>query len=173
MMELLLNKWIYFLARPLDQWKSLKQGGKMVKEGTPAPAFTVTTHEGKQVSLKDYLGKNVVLWFYPKADTPGCTLEGCGFRDRISKFKEKNTVVLGVSFDTAEENMAFSRKFQFPFPLLCDTERKIGMAYGACTSPTDKNAARIGYVINPEGIVQKAYPKVDAREFPEQALAEI
>ena len=145
----------------------------MLNPGDKAPDFKVQTHAGKTVSLSDFKGKTVVLWFYPKADTPGCTAEGCGFRDRLEKFTTKNAVVLGVSFDSADENMAFAKKFGFPFPLLCDTERQIGMAYGACEAKDAANAKRIGYMIDPSGKVKKAYPKVDAKEFPETVLGEL
>jgi len=91
----------------------------MLNVGDTAPRFTVKNHFGKDVSLSDFKGKKVVLWFYPKADTPGCTAEGCAFRDRVAKFNEKNTAVLGVSFDTVEENAKFAEKFGFEFPLLC------------------------------------------------------
>ncbi len=145
----------------------------MLTVGTNAPNFKVKNHLGDWVQLSDFSGKKVILWFYPKADTPGCTAEGCGFRDRLDRFKEKNATVLGVSFDSVEENMAFVKKFGFQYPLLCDTERQIGVAYGACKSPTDENASRIGYIIDEGGKVAKAYPKVDARSFPETVLAEL
>ena len=144
----------------------------MLTEGTAAPQFSVKSDDGKTVSLKDFLGKTIILWFYPKADTPGCTAEGCGFRDRMSQFTKKNAVVLGVSFDTVEENQAFKKKFGFPFPLLCDTERQIGVAYGACKDKTAKNATRIGYIIDPAGKIKRAYSSVDARSFPEQVLGD-
>jgi peroxiredoxin Q/BCP len=145
----------------------------MLEVGENVPEIKVKTHQGEFVSLSDFLGKNVILWFYPKADTPGCTAEGCGFRDRMQQFKDKNTVVLGVSFDTDEENRRFAEKFHFPFPLLCDTDRELGIAFGACKSETDKNAARIGYWIDTQGRVKRVYPKVDAKEFPEMVLKEI
>ncbi len=81
--------------------------------------------------------------------------------------------MLGVSFDTVEDSRAFAEKFNFPFSLLCDTERKIGMAYGACKSKEDGFASRIGYVIDPKGIVKRAYSKVDAKTFPETALQDV
>lgn len=145
----------------------------MLVVGTLAPDFTVKTHKGDTVSLKDFKGKKVILWFYPKADTPGCTAEGCGFRDRISQFKEKNTEVLGVSFDSVDENKAFATKFAFPFSLLCDTDKKIGLAYGACKNQDDKYPARIGYVIGGDGKILIAEPSVDAKTFPETVLKEI
>lgn len=142
----------------------------MLKVGDKAPNFSVETHEGKKISLKDFLGKTVVLWFYPKADTPGCTAEGCGFRDRMHSFKEKNAILLGVSFDTVKENQEFAKKYRFEFPLLCDVNREIGLAYGACQSKEAKNANRIAYVIDLHGNIQAAYSKVDAANFPETVL---
>jgi thioredoxin-dependent peroxiredoxin len=164
------SQFLYKIFKPIDLFISGKNGGKMLNIGDTAPDFTVETHQGKTVSLKDFRGKNLVLWFYPKADTPGCTAEGCGFRDRQGKFHEKNAVLLGVSFDTPAENMAFAKKYGFEFPLLCDTKRELGLAYGACKSASDKNAARIAYVIDPNGKIRAAYPKVDAANFPETVL---
>jgi len=168
-----LNDLIYKAVSPIDKWLSEKRGGTMLKVGDSAPEFTVKGHHGKDISLKDYRGKNVVLYFYPKADTPGCTAESCGFRDRINDYTAKNTVVFGVSFDTVAENKAFADKFGFPFTLLCDTEKIIGLAYGAVKTKDDAQASRIGYVIDPNGKVKGAYPKVDARTFPQTVLQEI
>ncbi len=142
----------------------------MLKVGDKAPSFTVQDHHGKTVSLEHFQGKKVVLWFYPKADTPGCTAEGCGFRDRQALFAEKNAILLGVSFDTVAENAAFARKFGFEFPLLCDTTRSIGMSYGACANDSEAYAKRIAYVIDGMGKIVSVYPKVDAKTFPETVL---
>ncbi len=144
----------------------------MLKVGDKAPAFKVQDHQGKEHSLDNYKSVKLVLWFYPKADTPGCTKEGCGFRDRKAQFEDKEAAILGVSFDTAAENTAFARKFGFEFPLLCDTERSVGMAYGACENPSDAHAKRIAYVIE-GGKITHAYPKVEAATFPETVLGEI
>ncbi len=145
----------------------------MLSVGDLAPPFSVSDHTGKNLTLESFLGKKVVLWFYPKADTPGCTAEGCGFRDRQSEFAAKNAVLLGVSFDSPQENAAFARKFGFEFPLLCDTSKAMGVAYGACANVSDKHAKRIAYVIDEKGRVEKVYPKVDAAAFPETVLQEI
>jgi thioredoxin-dependent peroxiredoxin len=139
--------------------------------GTPAPNFKVQTDKDVTVTLNDFAGKTVVLWFYPKADTPGCTREGCGFRDRQTDFAAKNVQVLGVSFDTVAENRAFAEKFNFPFPLLCDTQREIGVAYGACDSADARSAKRISYVIGADGLIQQVYAKVDTATHPEDVLA--
>jgi thioredoxin-dependent peroxiredoxin len=145
----------------------------MLKVGDQAPDFTVKSHTGEDISLSDFKGRRVVLWFYPKADTPGCTAEGCGFRDRQPIYAEKNTQILGVSFDTVEENKAFAEKFGFTFPLLCDTEREIGLAYGACDAKDAGYAKRISYVIDEEGRIAQAHEQVNAREHPEELLATI
>lgn len=145
----------------------------MLNVGSNAPTFSVLDHHGKKVDLTGLRGKKVVLWFYPKADTPGCTAEGCGFRDRQAQFNEKNAVLLGVSFDDVNDNAAFARKFGFEFPLLCDTERSLGLAYGACEKKEDTYAKRIAYVIDENGKVEKVFPKVDAASFPETVLGQI
>ncbi|MFN7133963.1 MAG: peroxiredoxin, partial [Myxococcales bacterium] len=115
----------------------------------------------------------VVLWFFPKADTPGCTAEGCSFRDLKAEFEKKNAVILGASFDTAAENRAFAEKFHFNFPLLCDTDRALGLAYGAADSRDAPNARRIGVVIDPEGKIKEYLPKVDARTYPTDVLERV
>ncbi len=143
----------------------------VLSAGDIAPDFCVKSHKGEDVKLSDFRGKTVLLWFYPKADTPGCTKEGCGFRDRIAEFEQKNVQVFGVSFDTVEENKAFAEKFEYNFPLLCDTKRDIGMAYGACDDAQAANAKRISYLIGPDGTIKHSFGKVDAINHPQEALA--
>ena len=96
----------------------------MLQAGTDAPDFSVKDHNGNTVSLKDCKGKKVILWFYPKADTPGCTMEGQGFRDDFKSFEGKNVQIFGVSLDNEADNKAFAEKFSFPYPLLCDVNRE-------------------------------------------------
>ena len=96
----------------------------MLEIGSEAPDFLVNDHNGNRVSLKDLRGNKVVLWFYPKADTPGCTMEGKGFRDDHKQFEGKNTLIYGVSLDNEADNKAFAEKFSFTFPLLCDVGRR-------------------------------------------------
>ncbi|MBN9682559.1 MULTISPECIES: peroxiredoxin [unclassified Corallococcus] len=145
----------------------------MLKQGDVAPEFTVQDSTGKTHRLSDYRGKNVVLWFYPKADTPGCTAEGCSFRDHKTQYESKDTAILGISFDTPEENQAFSQKFGFNFPLLCDVDRKVGLAYGAADDASASNARRVGVVIGPDGRIKEWHAKVDARAFPQEALSRL
>ncbi|GJL79542.1 MAG: peroxiredoxin [Nitrospinaceae bacterium] len=135
----------------------------MLEVGTQAPDFSVQDHHGKQVSLKDFRGKKVVLWFYPKADTPGCTMEGQGFRDDYQKFEGKNTVILGVSLDGVADNKAFAEKYSFPFQLLCDVNREIALAYHAVQNAGDQYASRISYVIGEDGKIKEAVEKVDTK----------
>src|SRR3954465_5735145 len=101
-----------------------------IVEGKKAPAFTLPDQDGKNISLSDFTGKNVVLYFYPKDDTPGCTKEACGFRDSYDQFKTRGAVILGVSPDPAKAHQKLPDKFSLPFPLLIDDQKKIINAYG-------------------------------------------
>src|SRR5882724_12031347 len=101
-----------------------------LKEGAVAPEFTVATSGGGKISLADYRGKNVILYFYPKDDTPGCTKEACAFRDHFADFEQQGAVVLGVSTDPVKKHDKFVGKFKLPFMLLADEDRKIVEAYG-------------------------------------------
>lgn len=142
----------------------------MLKVGDKAPDFVSQDHTGKRISLADLRGKTVVLWFYPKADTPGCTAEGCGFRDLSNDYNRKNVVILGVSVDGAVANSAFATKYGFEFPLLCDVDRSVSVAYGACDDAAAVKAKRIGVVIDASGIIKAYYPTVDAQSFPAQVI---
>jgi len=135
----------------------------MLQPGTEAPAFTVNDHNGNSINLKDYLGKKLVLWFYPKADTPGCAMEGQGFRDDFKKFEEKGIQVFGVSLDNEKDNKAFADKFLFSYPLLCDVNKDIALAYHAIKSADDKYAARISYVIGEDGKILESIENVDTK----------
>ncbi|MCL0044659.1 peroxiredoxin [Nitrospinaceae bacterium] len=135
----------------------------MLGKETRAPGFSVKDHNGNTVSLADFNGKKVVLWFYPKADTPGCAIEGKGFRDDYEKFAQKNTVILGVSLDNETDNKAFAEKFNFPYPLLCDVNQEIALAYEAVKGPEDEYASRITYVIGEDGNILEAISQVDTK----------
>ncbi len=135
----------------------------MLEEGSQAPDFSVNDHNGNRVSLQDFKGKKLTLWFYPKADTPGCTIEGKGFRDDYEKFQAKNTAVLGVSVDNEADNKAFAEKFSFPYPLLCDTDRTLSLAYHAVDSVEEGYAKRISYVIDETGKIISAISEVDTK----------
>ena len=135
----------------------------MLQPGADAPEFSVNDHNGKKINLKDFLGKKIVLWFYPKADTPGCTMEGQGFRDNFEKFEQKDIKIFGVSLDNESENKAFAEKFSFPYPLLCDVNREVALSYHAVNSKEDQYAARISYVIGEDGKILESIENVDTK----------
>ena len=143
--------------------------------GKKAPAFSAPTQSGETVSLKDLKGKPVVLFFYPKDDTPGCTVESCGFRDAYGELK-KHAVVLGVSPDSAASHAKFAKKFELPYPLLADTEKKIVADYGvwvekALYGKKYMGVARTTFVIDAEGKIARVFEKVKPEGHAEEVLA--
>jgi thioredoxin-dependent peroxiredoxin len=146
--------------------------GSMIEEGSTAPDFTAVTDEGDTVTLSSFRGKPVVLYFYPKDDTPGCTAQACGIRDAWGEFRARGAEVFGVSIDDAESHQAFREKHQLPFPLLVDSDRSIGNAYGIGTlEPRFPGYQRSTVVIGPDGTVVKALPNVDAATHADDVLA--
>jgi peroxiredoxin Q/BCP len=145
----------------------------MLQIGEPAPDFVLTSHQGKQIALAKLRGRKVILWFYPEADTPGWTAEGRGFRDQISDFDQNNIQVLGISFNDVEQNADFAEKNNFPFPLLCDTDRSVGVAYGACADSKARYASRVSFLIDEDGKLARIYDKVNPRDHPAQVLADV
>ena len=149
----------------------------MLKEGDKAPDFTSKDQNGNSVSLKDLKGRRVVLYFYPKDDTPGCTKEACGFRDAWKTIQKANTVVLGVSADSGASHQKFRDKYKLPFPLLTDADRKVMTAYGAYGEKMMYGKKTMGVIrstvwIGPDGKVRKHWARVaDAAAHPEQVLA--
>jgi thioredoxin-dependent peroxiredoxin len=145
----------------------------MLKVGDAAPDFTVRTHEDTPFTLSRLRGGKVLLWFYPKADTPGCTIEGRGFRDQQADFRALGVTVVGTSVDSVEENAAFARRYDFPFLLLCDTDRAVALAYGACEDPRAPNARRISYLIGEDGTVARVYEDVNPKDHPAKVLLDL
>ena len=135
----------------------------MLEVGTAAPEFSVQDHHGDTISLSGLRGKKFLLWFYPKADTPGCTMEGQGFRDDYQQFQDKNVTIFGVSLDGVADNKAFAEKYSFPYQLLCDVNREIALAYHAVKSADDKYASRITYVIDEDGKIAESIASVDTK----------
>ncbi len=136
--------------------------------GDPAPEFTAETDGGEKIQLTDFRGKNVVLYFYPRDNTPGCTIESCDFRDAISGFQDRNTVVLGVSPDSVQSHDKFKAKYKLPFPLISDANHAIAKAYGTWRekSMMGKNymgIVRSTFVIGTDGKIAAAYDKVKVR----------
>ena len=149
----------------------------MLSEGTKAPAFTLPDQNGQMHSLSDYAGKKVVLYFYPKDMTSGCTSQACNFRDMYPQFLEKGAVVLGVSKDSVESHKRFEEKHGLPFTLLSDTELEVIAAYdvfkpGKDGKPT-KSLVRTTYLIDENGIIAKAFGGVKPKENAAQMLGEL
>ncbi len=148
-----------------------------IQEGKAAPEFTLEDANGKQVSLEDFAGKNVILYFYPKDDTPGCTKEACGFRDSWKDIQKANAIVLGVSADGGESHQKFISKYKLPFPLLSDPDRKTMKTYGAYGDKMMYGKKTVGVIrstvwIGPDGKVRKHWARVaDAAKHPDQVLA--
>lgn len=145
----------------------------VLQVGDAAPDFRVQDHTGRERTLSEFKGKRVILYFYPKADTPGCTKESCGFRDHARDYTKLNAQILGASFDTVAENAAFVKKYDLNFPLLCDPTRTLGLAYGACEDAKAQYPARITYVIGADGKIERAFDKVDAKTHPFTLLEEM
>ena len=148
----------------------------MLEVGAKAPAFETVDQNGEKVSLGDFKGKHVVLYFYPKDDTSGCTKEACAFRDTFAEFRELDAEVLGVSVDDERSHKKFAEKYDLPFRLLVDTDKKIVEAYGAWGEKSMygrkyMGTNRITYVIDPKGRIAAVYPKVKAAEHADEILA--
>lgn len=144
--------------------------------GDAAPDFTARTDSGETVSLKSYRGKRVVLYFYPKDDTPGCTTQACGFRDQYPVIEERNAVVLGVSPDSARSHQRFKTKFDLPFTLLVDEDHAIAEAYGVWVEKSMYGKKYMGvershFVIDEQGRILDAQVKVKPEVSVETALA--
>lgn len=144
--------------------------------GDQAPDFTAATDSGDDFTLSSLKGKNVVLYFYPKADTPGCTKEACSFRDESPKIAAANTVVVGVSPDTSKAQAKFKEKFGLPFTLVADAEHKVAEAYGVWVEKSMYGKKYMGvdrttFVLDTEGKVKKVFPKVKVDGHTEEVLA--
>lgn len=147
----------------------------ILNEGTKAPDFKGTDQNGKEVKLNDFSGKKLILYFYPKDDTPGCTKEACNLRDNHSVLLQKGYAVLGVSPDNEVSHQKFISKYQLPFSLLADKDKTIMHAYGTWGEKNMygkivEGVIRTTYVINEEGIIQKVFKKVQTDTHTEQIL---
>ena len=148
------------------------------KVGIKAKNFTLPNQEGKLHTLKEYLGQWVVLYFYPKDDTPGCTVEACQFRDNFPKFKRSQTVVLGVSVDTVKKHAKFATKYELPFTLLSDEEKRVVELYGVWAKKKFMGREYMGilrtsFLIDPEGKIAKVYEDVKPSGHAEEVLRDI
>ncbi|MEK6301518.1 MAG: thioredoxin-dependent thiol peroxidase [Acidobacteriota bacterium] len=150
----------------------------MLSVGEKAPQFALNDTDGNKIKLSDFKGKKVVLYFYPKDLTPGCTVEACAFRDDIGAFKKLGAVVLGVSADTEKTHQKFTAKHDLNFPLLADVDHAVSEAYGAWQEKSMYGRkywgiARITYIIDEKGKVAKAYEKVKVATHSEEVIEAI
>jgi thioredoxin-dependent peroxiredoxin len=146
-----------------------------LKEGDKAPNFTSIDQNGKKVSLADFKGKKVVLYFYPKDDTPGCTAQACNLRDNYSVLKKKGFEVIGISTDSAKSHKKFEEKYGLPFTLVVDDDKKIVNEYGIFgekkfMGKTYMGTNRTTFLINEKGIIEKIIDKPDTKNHSEQVL---
>ncbi|NOY06139.1 MAG: thioredoxin-dependent thiol peroxidase [Chlorobi bacterium] len=147
----------------------------MLEIGKKAPAFTLPDDSGKKVSLSSFKGKKVVLYFYPKDNTPGCTQEACDFRDNLARLRAEGAVVLGVSADSVERHRKFKQKYDLPFPLLSDESRQVLEKYGVWKEKklygkTFMGIERTTVIIDEKGKVTHVFPKVKVKGHVEQVL---
>ena len=147
----------------------------MLKEGTNAPAFKTTDQNGETVSLKDLRGQKVVLYFYPKDDTPGCTKEACGFRDALADYDRANVAVLGISPDEGKDVTKFSEKFHLNFPRLADADHAVAEKYGAWQQKSMYGKKYMGinrttFLIDEQGKIAKIFDKVNVSEHADEVL---
>jgi peroxiredoxin Q/BCP len=149
-----------------------------LKEGDLAPPFTAATDKGEIVSLADFAGRSVILYFYPRDDTPGCTKEACAFRDHFAEFTKKGALVFGVSPDAAPSHRKFVEKYKLPFTLLVDPDKKLLEAYGAWGQKSFLgkkyfSTHRVTFLIGPDGRIKKIWPQVKPGEHAREVLAAI
>jgi len=147
----------------------------MIKEGDAAPNFTVKDENGEEVKLSDFRGQKVVLYFYPKDDTPGCTKEACSFRDNFSTLSDGNIKILGVSADNEKSHRKFIAKYDLPFTLLADTDHAIADAYGSYgekqfMGKTYMGVLRKTFLIDEDGKIKKIFDKVKVEEHADEVL---
>ena len=137
----------------------------MLEVGTKAPDFTLKNQEGQEVSLSQFAGKRVVLYFYPRDNTPGCTRQACGFAQNYEGFNQRDVVVIGVSKDSVASHLKFVQKYELPFVLLSDPDLEAIQAYGVWQEKklygkVSMGVVRTTYIINPQGVIEKVMPKV-------------
>lgn len=137
--------------------------------GTAAPAFDLEDDAGRRVTLADLAGRRVVLYFYPKDDTPGCTAQACSLRDGFSAIKSAGAVILGVSADTGDSHRAFAEKFHLPFSILADPERRVIEAYGVKT-PLIGWARRVTFLIDKQGVIRHILRDIRTKDHDQQVL---
>lgn len=150
----------------------------MIEAGQPAPTFTLPDQDGREVALEDLRGRPVVIYFYPKDDTPGCTTQACGIRDQWAEFEAAGAAVLGISPDTVDSHAAFAGKYDLPHTLLADPEREVLTAYGAwgekvLYGKTTVGVIRSTFLVDAEGTVAKVWKRVQTKTHADRVLQAI
>jgi peroxiredoxin Q/BCP len=145
----------------------------MLDVGARFPEWRMPDQTGATRSSAELAGKPYLLWFYPRASTPGCTAEGRGFRDAYAELQGEGLAIVGVSFDAPDANAEFAREEEFPFPLLSDSDKTLAIAVGAADSPSQWMAQRVSYLVGPDGVVWVAYDTVDPRGHAAQVLTDV
>ena len=148
----------------------------MLEAGSKAPGFSGITQSNETISLKDFAGKNVLLYFYPKDNTPGCTKQACSLRDHFKEITDRNTVIIGVSADSVKRHQNFIEKYDLPFYLIADEDHSVLEAYEAWGEKknygrTYMGIIRMSYLIGPDGIIKHTWPKVKTAEHGKEVLA--
>lgn len=163
-------------TQPVTLNKVMEKETVSLNEGDKAPNFTAMATGDLEMSLSDFKGQHVILYFYPKDDTPGCTKEACGFRDHFAEIRKRGALVLGVSKDPAKSHEKFAEKFGLPFPLLSDEDHKIAEAYGVWGEKkfmgrTHMGMHRVTFLIDPNGRIKKIWREVKPDKHAEEVLA--
>ncbi len=154
-------------------WR-MSHAGDLPRAGQPAPAFSLVDQSQTMHSLKDYAGKWVVLYFYPKDDTPGCTKEACSFRDDLTQLEKLGAQVIGVSVDDSDSHAKFAAKYHLPFPLLADKNGSVAESYGALNNlGIIKIAKRYTFLIDPQGRIAKTYLSVDTSRHSQEIIDDL
>lgn len=164
------SAFIHQSVTKLDRTISIKESVIMeLHIGEPAPEFTLADQNGKPHSLSDYLGKWVLIYFYPKDDTPGCTKEACAIKDAFPNFKKINAVILGISTDSVQSHAKFAKKYDLPFTLLSNEDKSVVQLYGVWSNGTK----RTSFLIDPDGFIAKIYENVKPEKHAEEVLQDL
>ena len=150
----------------------------LLKKGDKAPDFSLPNYDGKEITLSDFKGQNIVLWFFPKASTPGWTAQGCGFRDEFQDFQNSGYTIIGVSADSPKKQAKFVDKYDFPFYMLCDESKNMLKDYKVWTlkkfmGREYMGIVRVTYIINSSGKIHKSYDTVKTKTHAQDVLADI
>jgi thioredoxin-dependent peroxiredoxin len=165
---------IAILLIALLGYRSFSMSGQVPKIGAKAPEFSLPDANGTQISLASLEGSWVVLYFYPKDDTPGCTKEACNFRDDMHKLEKLGSKIIGVSVDDGKSHTEFAKKYSLPFPLLSDTDGSTAFNYGALTDlGAVKIAKRYTFLIDPQGVLRKTYLNVEASKHSQEIIDDL